>query len=102
VGTSQAIGPVWEVDGESLWRDVEVCLRGSFLWCRTVLPSMIARRRGRIVNLASAADFLPLPMTSGYACAKAGVVRLTDSLTASVKDFGISVFAIAPGPTAMR
>jgi 3-oxoacyl-[acyl-carrier protein] reductase len=60
---------------------------------------MMQRKRGHIINVASSAGVMAMPMASGYACAKAGVMRLTDSLAASVRDLGIFVFAISPGPT---
>jgi NAD(P)-dependent dehydrogenase (short-subunit alcohol dehydrogenase family) len=81
------------------WRDVEVNLRGTLLCCHAILPSMIARRRGRIVNVASAAAGMSLPMATSYACAKASVVQFTDALAASVSEYGISAFSISPGPT---
>lgn len=98
-GSAKAIGPLWETDPDVWWRDVEVNLRGTLLCCHAVLPAMIARQRGRIINVASAAASMTLPMSSSYACAKAGVVRLTDALAASVKQYSIAVFAISPGPT---
>jgi NADP-dependent 3-hydroxy acid dehydrogenase YdfG len=52
-GSGRAIGPIWEVDPEMWWEDVTTNLRGTFLCSCTVLPKMIARRRGRIINVAS-------------------------------------------------
>ena len=51
----RALGEVWQVDPEEWWRDVEVNLRGPFLCARAVLPGMLARQRGRIVNVTSGA-----------------------------------------------
>lgn len=98
-GSAQVIGPLWETDPDAWWRDVEVNLRGTLLCCHAVLPGMIHRRGGRIINIASGAASMTLPMSSSYACAKAGVVRLTDSLAASTKEHGVAVFAVSPGPT---
>ncbi len=98
-GISRAIGPAWQLDPDMWWRDVEVCVRGTFLCCHAVLPDMVSRSHGRIINVASAAAFMTLPMASSYGCAKAAVVRFTDALAASVRHHGISVFAISPGPT---
>ena len=65
------INPVWETDPEHWWRAMEVHVRGSFLCARAVLPGMIARQKGRIVNVVSndmpqgvqmpAAQFRPIP-----------------------------------------
>jgi short chain dehydrogenase len=52
-GSASTVGPIWEVDPDEWWREVEVNLRGPLLCARAVLPGMIARRRGRIVNMAS-------------------------------------------------
>src|SRR5262249_35018118 len=53
-GSAGVIGPIWETDPDDWWRAVEINLRGPMLCARSVLPGMIARRRGRIVNMASA------------------------------------------------
>src|SRR5262249_54052018 len=49
-GSAGVIGPIWETDPDDWWREVEVNLRGPLLCARAVLPGMIARRSGRIVN----------------------------------------------------
>ena len=96
-GTHVGIGHLWEVDPALWWRDVEVNLRGTFLPARAVLPAMIARGRGCIVNIASGAALEPRPQSSAYAGAKAAVIRLTDSLAADVRPLGVRVFALHPG-----
>lgn len=96
-GSHTAIGNLWEVDPDRWWADVESNLRGPFLCCRTVLPGMIARRRGRIVTVASWAALEPRPHSTAYASAKAAVLRLTDSLAVAVAAHGVSLFAIHPG-----
>jgi len=96
-GTCNAIGPTWEVDPEVWWRDIEVHLRGGFLCARAVLPGMIARRRGRIINMASGIGLVPFPPTSAYSCGKAALIRLTDCLAVPAREHGVSVFAISPG-----
>jgi len=96
-GTCAAIGPTWEVDPDDWWRDVEVSLRGAFLCARAVLPGMIGRRRGRIINMASGVALMPFPMTSAYSSGKAGLLRLTDCLAAGTREHGLHVFAISPG-----
>jgi NAD(P)-dependent dehydrogenase (short-subunit alcohol dehydrogenase family) len=93
----RALGEVWQVDPEEWWRDVEVNLRGPFLCARAVLPDMLARRRGRIINVTSGAGNRPGPGVSGYAASKAALMRLTDSLAAEVAGSGVSVFVVSPG-----
>jgi len=96
-GTCNAIGPTWEIDPDDWWREVEVHLRGGFLCARAVMPGMIARGRGRIINMASGIGLLPFPATSAYSCAKAALIRLTDCLAIPAREHGVSVFAISPG-----
>lgn len=96
-GGMGALGPVWEVDPRLWWREVEVNLLGALLPARAVLARMLPRRSGRIINLASSVGTRPAPYASGYSCAKAGLLRLTDSLAASTAEHGIAVFAISPG-----
>jgi NAD(P)-dependent dehydrogenase (short-subunit alcohol dehydrogenase family) len=74
-----------------------VNLIGTFLASRSVLPHMIERRRGRIVNFSGGGATGPLPRFSAYAVSKAAVVRLTETLAEEVKEFNIQVNAIAPG-----
>ncbi len=96
-GIPGPIGPLWETDPREWWRALEVNLRGTMLPAWAVLRRMIPRRGGRIVNLASGAGGRPEPYASSYACAKAAVLRFTDSLAAAAREYGISVFAISPG-----
>lgn len=96
-GSSRAAGSVWEVDPEKWWRDIEINLRGPFLCSRTVLPMMIERHRGRIINVSSAAGLGPRPGYSCYAASKAALICLTDTLAIETKDYDIGIFAISPG-----
>ena len=96
-GTCNAIGPVWEVDPDEWWRDVEINLRGAFLCARAVLPSMLERHSGRIINVSSYAATRPDPYRSSYASSKLAILRFTDSLAAETRDRGVFVFAISPG-----
>jgi len=99
-GSCEAIGPVWEVDPALWWRDVEVNLRGTFLCARALLPLMISRQRGTIINVSGYNAGRPDPYLAGYSAAKAAVVHLTGSLAAETASDGIAVFAIAPGTLA--
>lgn len=96
-GTGRAIGPMWEVDPGDWWTDVETSLRGTFNGCRAVIPRMLARTAGRIVNISSYAAVRPAPYQTGYAAAKAALLSLTESLAASLAPHGIAVFAVTPG-----
>jgi 3-oxoacyl-[acyl-carrier protein] reductase len=96
-GTCSAIGPAWEVDPDRWQRDVENSLLGTFLCARAVLPGMIERRMGRIINVSSYAAIRATPHITAYGSAKAAVLHLTNSLAAEAKPHGVAVFAITPG-----
>lgn len=76
---------------------VGVNLKGAFLCTRAVLPGMIQRRRGRIVNLAAMAGRIGAPRLAAYCASKWGVVGLTKASAEELRPAGISVFAVCPG-----
>jgi NAD(P)-dependent dehydrogenase (short-subunit alcohol dehydrogenase family) len=77
-----------------------LCLRAHYLCSRAVLPHMIARGWGRIINISSDAGRLPVRLTSpAYAAAKAGVIGFTKHLALEVAKQGITVNATVPGTT---
>lgn len=92
------IKPMVEQTDEDWERVLSTNLKGVFLCCREVLPHMIARKRGAIVNIASIAAFHTTVPHVPYAASKAGVVALTRDLAYEVGQDGIRVNAIAPGP----
>ena len=96
-GTMDAIGPSWEVDPDDWRRDIETSLFGAFNCSRAVLPGMIERGTGRIVNVSSGVATRAYPHASAYAAAKAALRSFTQSLAAETADHGIAVFAISPG-----
>lgn len=63
------------------------------------LPEMISHRSGRILNIASTAAFQPGPYMSGYYASKAFVLHYSEGLAEELKDTGITVTALCPGPT---
>lgn len=89
------IGPFWETDPAGWWRTLDVNLRGAVLCSRAVLPGMIARSKGRIINIASSA--IPVAYFSSYATSKAALVRFTETIAGEVKPYGVSTFAVGPG-----
>lgn len=91
------IDPVWEVDPDQWWRTMEIHVRGSFLCARAVLPGMVARQRGRIINLASHAGVHRWPTCSAYAVSKAAIVKFTENLALETKRHDVAVFAVDPG-----
>jgi uncharacterized protein len=65
---------------------------------RHVLPQMIAKRRGGILNVSSSAGFLPVPGSTVYAATKAYVTSFSEALRAELHGTGITVCALCPGP----
>ncbi len=66
---------------------------------RLVLPGMIARRKGWILNVASTAGFGPGPLMANYYASKAYVLSFSEAVAAEVEPFGVKVTALCPGPT---
>ncbi|OQO94145.1 oxidoreductase [Saccharomonospora piscinae] len=83
------------------WDDVfAVNVRGSYLMCRAVLPAMIARGGGDIVNVASVSGKRPLARRTPYCASKMAVLGLTTTLAAEVGPLGVNVNSLSPGPVA--
>ncbi len=100
INNAGVLGPLgydWHVDPEDWWRTFEVNVLGSFRCAREVLAGMVARRRGRIVNVSSGAGFGRLPQMSAYCATKAAVTQWTKILAEDTRAHGIAVFAFHPG-----
>lgn len=100
------LGLDWEVDAEAWWHTMEINVRGPFLCTQMVLPGMIARSKGRIINVTSGAahESAPnlFPYGTAYCTSKTALSRMTNLLAQAVKEHGITAFAFAPGgPSAM-
>jgi NAD(P)-dependent dehydrogenase (short-subunit alcohol dehydrogenase family) len=96
-GVAGPLGPIAEIDPVAWWHALEVNLRGVFLCARAVLPSMVARGRGRIINVSSSAGTKPWPYVSAYAISKAAVLHFTENLAKETRKQGVTVFSIHPG-----
>ena len=100
VNNAGIIGPIGPFVGTSVadwWRTLEVDLLGQIVCAHRALAGMIARRRGRIVNIASGGGATMFPYFSAYITAKTALIRFSECLAAEVKEHGISVFAMGPG-----
>src|SRR5581483_3085312 len=86
-------------DPDDWWRVFEVNVRGPFLCCRAVVPGMIERGGGRIVNVASGAAYLPMSGASStaYGPSKAALHRFSELLALQLAPRSVFVFSISPG-----
>jgi NAD(P)-dependent dehydrogenase (short-subunit alcohol dehydrogenase family) len=96
-GSFSAIGPIWGVVPEDWWRDVETNVRGTFNCSRAAIPTMLAEKRGRIINVVGGGTAASFPHGSGYATSKAGLLRLTECVSDTLTGSGVLVFAMDPG-----
>jgi NAD(P)-dependent dehydrogenase (short-subunit alcohol dehydrogenase family)/uncharacterized protein YndB with AHSA1/START domain len=99
-GTLGPIGPFGDTDPAKWWRTLEVNLFGPMLCTRAVLPAMIARRCGRIINIAS--SVVPLAYCSSYVTSKTALTRFTETVAAEVRSCGVRMFTLAPGTVRTR
>src|SRR5438309_7754149 len=79
-------------------RIIQVNIVAPTLLIRRLLPQMIARRRGTILNVSSSAGFLPIPGMAAYAASKAYVNSFSEALRAELGGTGVTVTALCPGP----
>jgi short-subunit dehydrogenase len=91
-------GPVHEADVESELRMLHVDVEALVELCTRVLPGMVERGRGAVLNVASTAAFQPMPGQAGYGGAKAYVLAYTQALSAELKGTGVTATALCPGP----
>jgi NAD(P)-dependent dehydrogenase (short-subunit alcohol dehydrogenase family) len=96
-GQFRAFGPIGVVDPTLWWREIEINLRGPFLYTHAVLPLMRTRGAGRVINIASSAGLGTIPLASAYNVSKTALIRFNETLAQETASDGIRVFAIHPG-----
>ncbi len=101
-GVYGPMGAIEDVDWGEWVRAVEINLFGSILVCRAFLPHLKRLRRGKIIQLSGGGATNPLPGISAYAASKAAIVRFAETLAEEVREYGIDVNSIAPGPLNTR
>lgn len=89
--------PLWAADPGAWWQVVAVNLRGPMLTCHEVVPGMLARNSGRIVNVNTLSASRSDPAYSAYSAAKAGLARMTDSLATALRGRNVYVWDVSPG-----
>jgi uncharacterized protein len=94
-GTS---GPFLEHDPGRDAEQVRLNCEAVVTLCHAFLPSMVDRRRGGVINVASSAGFQPIPYESVYAATKAFVISFTDALHTELRGSGVRAMSVNPGP----
>jgi NAD(P)-dependent dehydrogenase (short-subunit alcohol dehydrogenase family) len=96
-GIAGPIGPLSQADPDKWVRTIMVNLVGAFHCCRAVLPYMLARQKGKIINISGGGSVSPRPNLSAYGASKAALVRLTETLAMELAPHNIQVNTMAPG-----
>ncbi|HET7840192.1 MAG TPA: SDR family oxidoreductase [Candidatus Acidoferrales bacterium] len=96
-GVSGPYGPVWTLDPDEWWDAQGVVVRGTLLYLNAVMPGMISRKEGCVINVTSCGGQWFTPHLSCYGVSKAGQIRLAEHAAAEAKEHGVSVFIIDPG-----
>ena len=95
-GIAGPTAPLWECEPEVWHECIDVDLNGVFHCCRALLPGMLERDYGRVVNVASIAGKEGNPNASAYSAAKAGVIALTKSAAKETAHRNVAVNCITP------
>lgn len=93
------LGRFDSLEASAVDRMVELNVRALTAMTRAFLPPMRARGRGRLLNVASAAAFQPIPSLAVYAATKAFVLSLTEALSEELAGSGVTATAVCPGLT---
>ena len=93
------LGPFAERDLDRFLAMIQVNVVALTALTRLLLPGMIARRRGRILNVSSTAAFQPGPLMAVYYATKAYVQSFSEAIANELEGTGVTVTALAPGPT---
>lgn len=86
-------------DPDNLAREIQLNCSSLVTLTSRLLPGMVERGRGGVLNVASTAGFQPIPTMAVYAATKAFVVSFTEALWAETRKTGVRVVALCPGPT---
>jgi NAD(P)-dependent dehydrogenase (short-subunit alcohol dehydrogenase family) len=94
---ARAVDFIGKEDPAAWWQEIEINLRGPFLYSQAVLSGMRSRGSGRIINIASVAGLQGGTSCSAYGVSKTALIRFSESLALETASDGIKVFAVHPG-----
>ncbi|MGH9376884.1 MAG: SDR family NAD(P)-dependent oxidoreductase, partial [Terriglobia bacterium] len=97
-----AQGEFWRIPLDRQSQMLRLNIHALVELCHFLLPAMIERRHGTIVNVSSTASFQPLPYTSVYAASKSFVTSFSTGLAEELRPYGVKVVTLCPGPTRTR
>jgi len=98
-GIQGPIGPLYEATAKEWAETVETNLFGTMHVCRAALPTMVEKRRGKIIVLSGGGANSARPNFSAYAASKAALVRFVETIAEEVREHNVQVNAMAPGGT---
>jgi len=96
-GKSRLGPPITNITDEDWDFTFAVNVKGIFIMCKAVIPHMVSRRYGRIINISSVAGKSPSVLIPAYSASKAAVINFTQVLSTELAPQGITVNAICPG-----
>ena len=96
-GVQNPIGPFIENDLDDWEKNLKINLLGSINCIKFILPYMIKKKYGKIVNLSGGGSTSPRPNFSAYSVSKTAIVRFTETLAEEIKEYNIDINAVAPG-----
>lgn len=94
-----AQGEFWKIPEDRQAQMLRLNLQALVELCYRLIPAMVGKRRGAIINVSSTASFQPLPYTSVYAATKAFVTSFSMGLAEELRPYGVKVVTLCPGPT---
>jgi len=96
-GIQAPLGPFVKNNLLDWWKNIKINLLGTVAFTKEILPLMLARKSGKIINFSGGGATSSRPNFSAYAVSKIGVVKFTEIVAAELKNSGVYINAIAPG-----